>query len=200
MGYEVFAIGSGKMHRYRGDINASGNFTFDELTQPGPGTALFGVWGSSPDNVWVVGNKGTVLHSTGWPGWLPPAGLLLPTTYTLVDISGSGPNDIWIIGTDQGPPNRTVVLHWTGQAPIQTFAPVVPDALGRVVVTGPARHLAAPHKRHCSLRLPRRRQGRLHAGGDWGQLADSGPGRKRHRGSVGDGWQGHAPAPQASVS
>ena len=41
------------------------------------------------------------------------------------------------IGTDQGPPNRTVVLHWTGQAPIQTFAPVVPDALGRVVVTGP---------------------------------------------------------------
>jgi len=55
---------------------------------------LWNVWGSAANDVWAVGNAGTVLH---WDGtvWAP---VTVSTTKDLHGIWGSGPNDIWAVG------------------------------------------------------------------------------------------------------
>jgi len=61
-------------------------------------TGRFGflnVWGSSPEDVWVVGNQGRVLH---WDGatWTATA---LDTEGALFNVRGRGPQEIWISST-----------------------------------------------------------------------------------------------------
>jgi hypothetical protein len=75
--------------------------------------ALFGVWGSGPNDVWAVGSKGTIVH---WDGstWSPsPSG----TTEQLFDVWGSGPNDVWVIG------RNGTLLHWDGAVWSRRFIP-----------------------------------------------------------------------------
>jgi photosystem II stability/assembly factor-like uncharacterized protein len=55
---------------------------------------LTGVWGSGPNDVWVVGDEGTILR---WNGstWMPSSS---GTRERLSAVWGSGPNDVWIAG------------------------------------------------------------------------------------------------------
>ncbi len=67
---------------------------------------LSAVWGSGPNDVWVVGAAGTVLH---WDGsaW---ATVSVGTTQSLSAVWGSGPNDVWAVSTPGA------IFHTTGFA------------------------------------------------------------------------------------
>jgi len=54
---------------------------------------LSAVWGSGPNDVWAVGDNGTIVR---WNGavWSPVAS---GTTNDLLGIWGSGPDDIWAV-------------------------------------------------------------------------------------------------------
>ncbi len=56
---------------------------------------LSSVWGSGPNDVWVVGAAGTALH---WDGsaWTT---MTVGTTQSLYAVWGSGPNDVWAVST-----------------------------------------------------------------------------------------------------
>jgi hypothetical protein len=66
-----------------------------------------GVWGSGPDDVFVVGgaDKGAVFHFDG-TSW---SKMVIPDVPLLVWAYGFGPNDVFVVGTGGG------VLHWDGQ-------------------------------------------------------------------------------------
>lgn len=65
---------------------------------------LASVWGSSANDVWAVGSRGTILH---WDGssWQPCTSGL---DQTFRRVWGSGPNDVWAFSTLRG------ILHSTG--------------------------------------------------------------------------------------
>jgi hypothetical protein len=53
---------------------------------------LYGVWGSGPNDIYVVGLGGVILHSNGDGVWQPEAS---GTLANFVDVYGSGPNEIY---------------------------------------------------------------------------------------------------------
>lgn len=69
---------------------------------------LRSVWGSSPDDVWAVGDFGTIVH---WDEveWRKVES---PTTDVLNDIWGTGPNNIYAIGISIS--NQSKLLHYDG--------------------------------------------------------------------------------------
>jgi len=61
--------------------------------------ALVEIWGAAPDDVWAVGDSGTILHYDGHDWALASLGNPngdAPTN--LFGIWGSGPSDVWIVG------------------------------------------------------------------------------------------------------
>lgn len=65
-------------------------------------TVLTAVWGSSANDVYVVGTSGTILHSSdGTTFTAEPSGV----TFNLNGVGGSGPNDVYAVG-DHG-----TILH-----------------------------------------------------------------------------------------
>jgi len=67
---------------------------------------LEAVWGSGPDDVWAVGRRGTIRHTTrGAATWTVTAS---PTTSDLHAVWGSGPKDVWAVG-DSG-----TIVHFDG--------------------------------------------------------------------------------------
>lgn len=66
----------------------------------------YGVWGSGPGDVWVVGWNGEIVHWDGAAWSSVPSG----TDQRLTDAWGSGPDDVWAVG-DAG-----TILHWNGLA------------------------------------------------------------------------------------
>ena len=90
------------------------------------------VWGSGPNDVWIGGTRGTLLHWDGSAWTNVPSG----TTNTLRAIWGSGPSDVWAVG-DSG-----TALHWDGAAWSAAAVPTVagadgPSDLSSVWVDGP---------------------------------------------------------------
>ena len=71
--------------------------------------ALSGVWGSGPDDVFIVGGKETaeIYHHDG-VGFSPMAGV--PEVGLLVWVFGFGPADVWAVGVGGA------VLHYDGQS------------------------------------------------------------------------------------
>ena len=67
---------------------------------------LRAIWGSSADDVWAVGDHGTIRHI--YQNDLRWQVVDSPTTENLRGIWGTGPKDIWIVG-DAG-----TILHWDG--------------------------------------------------------------------------------------
>ena len=69
---------------------------------------LEAVWGSSSDDVWAVGARGTIVRmKKGQDRW---QAVESPTTEHLRAVWGSGPDDVWIAG-DEG-----TILHYDGQS------------------------------------------------------------------------------------
>ena len=70
---------------------------------------LRSVWGSSPDDVWAVGDFGTVVH---WDGseWKK---MVTPLTLSLNDVWGTSSNDIYILKTSID--NTSSLAHYDGK-------------------------------------------------------------------------------------
>ncbi len=56
--------------------------------------ALFKVWGTGPDNVWAVGQRGVLMHYDGSAWTQVPSG----TNKDLISLWGTGPDDILAVG------------------------------------------------------------------------------------------------------
>jgi hypothetical protein len=67
---------------------------------------LTGIWGTSPEDLWVVGGDGTIVRNDG-SSWTPtPSG----TQAHLQAVWGSSPRDVWAVGS-----NGTI-LHFDGSS------------------------------------------------------------------------------------
>jgi hypothetical protein len=116
VGGPLFMGGAGGMIlRY----DASG---FTRLTTPGTGV-VFGLWGSSPDQMWAVGGEaGGSQGAFAWrlegDGWVSAPGFPsdLATTDALWKVYGHGASDVWMVGTGGK------LLHWDGSALSPAFA------------------------------------------------------------------------------
>jgi hypothetical protein len=67
---------------------------------------LHGVWGSAGDDVFAVGDKGTILHFDG-KSW---SKMISPTTADLAAVFGTGPSRVFAVG------KSGVVLQYAGKA------------------------------------------------------------------------------------
>ena len=63
-----------------------------------------GIWGSSPTNIWAVGDRTAILRYTGTSWQRGPSG----TSEILYGIWGSGPGDMWAAG------NLGRLVHYDG--------------------------------------------------------------------------------------
>jgi hypothetical protein len=99
-------------------------------TPPAPTKkGLQSVWGSADDDIWAVGDGGTILRFDGHAWTFGDAGV----TENLTSVYGTGPDDVWVTG-DGGS-----LLHWDGKAWMAEPASVVtPDATLLGVWTGAA--------------------------------------------------------------
>jgi hypothetical protein len=81
---------------------------------PPPRDALTAVWGSGTDDVWAVGNTGTIYRYNGKVGGeVTPK----PTTQHLRSISGTAADDIWAVGYGD------TILHYDGSRWSQRRSP-----------------------------------------------------------------------------
>jgi len=74
---------------------ATGAWTPDTLDPAYANAFLLGVWGSSPDNVYVVGNQGLLLRFDGATWRRIPLG----TVENLNVVRGTSPTDVFVAGT-----------------------------------------------------------------------------------------------------
>src|SRR6516165_75688 len=66
---------------------------------------LRSVWGTGPADVWVVGDKGIILHYNGQAWTSVPSG----TEEDLTGITGTGPANVYVSG------QKGAILHWDGK-------------------------------------------------------------------------------------
>jgi hypothetical protein len=84
------------------------------------GGALRGIWGSAPNDVYVVGDQGVVLHYTGDP---EPSEAKMGSGVDLASVWGAGPREVYAVGTvrntNKGMIFRRTTDIWTefGTAP-----------------------------------------------------------------------------------
>jgi hypothetical protein len=68
-------------------------------------STLRGLWGSAADDVWTVGDGGTILH---WDGKAWSSRLKSGTSNTLFAVWGSSRNNVWSVGAGG------TIIHWNG--------------------------------------------------------------------------------------
>ena len=106
-GGPVFLGGAG------GQILRYENGSFAAETTPGTLT-VFGIWGSSPSDVWAVGGGGVDgafawrYDGAGWTDVPLPAGVR--EDVSLFKVWGRAADDVWLVGTEGA------ALHWDGTA------------------------------------------------------------------------------------
>ena len=66
---------------------------------------LLGVWGSGPNDIWAVGQGGSIVHSSDGLNWSAADS---PSNADLFNVWGSSASDVWAVGA-----NHTV-LHYDG--------------------------------------------------------------------------------------
>ncbi len=117
-GAQIWTVGKGG-RVLRGDMAG----LVEEILDPA--VTLFGVWGSGPADVWVVGgdisqagDSARIWHSDGTafrPVALPPG---LAARLAIYKVWGRNADDVWIVGT-QG-----ALGHWDGTAWAEVTSPV----------------------------------------------------------------------------
>ena len=114
---DAWAVGAGFSQGSYGPgvIHWDGSRWSSVMTDAFPRAVPYGVWGSGPDDVWAVGDRGTIVHWDGGRWSSIPSG----TTQRLVSVWGSGPSDIWAVG------EFGTIVHWKGSG----WAVVPPGAI-----------------------------------------------------------------------
>lgn len=94
---------------------ADGEFT--ALATPSQDVVVFGLWGSSPEDLWAVGGAaGGAQGAFAWrlqgDTWVEAEGFpaALSEGNALWKVSGRSADDVWMVGTDGA------LVHWNGQA------------------------------------------------------------------------------------
>ena len=77
------------------------------------GNRLNGIWGSGANDVWAVGDSGTIVHWNGTAWSIVASG----TTKNLHGVWGSVANDVWAVGAGG------TILRWNGSAWSQVASP-----------------------------------------------------------------------------
>lgn len=73
---------------------------------PAPiGSDLSAIWATAEDDVWVVGERGAVIHFDGRAWWQASQ----PTSYDFYGVWASGPDDVWVVG------GLSAILHYDGE-------------------------------------------------------------------------------------
>jgi hypothetical protein len=69
---------------------------------------FFSIWGTSANDIWAVGDKGTIRHvaNANADRWDIVAS---PTTESLRSVYGFAPDDVWAVG------ENGTILHWDGK-------------------------------------------------------------------------------------
>lgn len=86
---------------------------FSVMDTPGDAT-VFGIWGTSPDDMWAVGGASDATGGFAWrwqgDTWQlePSLPADVPTSAALWKAYGFGANDAWLVGSNG------VALHWNG--------------------------------------------------------------------------------------
>jgi hypothetical protein len=88
---------------------------------------LRAVWGNASNDVWAVGDRGTILHFDGRAWTISPSG----TQESLTGAYGTGPRDVWVSG------EKGAMLHWNGEAWSQIAAQGDDTMLLSVWASGP---------------------------------------------------------------
>jgi hypothetical protein len=97
-------------------LRRDGSGDFVRMNTPGQG-AVFGIWGSSPTDLWAVGGEpGGANGAFAWrlqgDEWVPAPGFpeSVSANAALWKVFGRGSSDVWMVGT-----NGTL-LYWDGAA------------------------------------------------------------------------------------
>ncbi|MDD9968734.1 MAG: hypothetical protein OXR73_21010 [Myxococcales bacterium] len=91
-----------------GDASTPQAATWEQAFDTSESGALFGVWGSAPDDVFIVGGTDTqaeIYHYDG-TGWSP---MEAPDVAALIWLTGFGPNDVYAVGLGGA------VVHYDGR-------------------------------------------------------------------------------------
>jgi hypothetical protein len=127
---------SGEAGRMLTYTRSTGAFAEEVITNPV--YKLFGVWGTSPTDIWTVGGDitgnadGVILH---WDGVSWGEAFATPREGTpggprqAFKVWGSGPSDVWVVGT------FALVMHWDG-AVWESFPPPVYETTTLTTVSG----------------------------------------------------------------
>jgi hypothetical protein len=144
---DVFPNGPVFMGGANGTILKYENGAFAPMLTPPEVTTVFGIWGSSPTDVWAVGGDGNS-HGFAWhfngSTWTIPGGLPadIARTNTLYKVWGLAANDVWFVGSN------TRAMHYDGTTFTDTITSTTPGMLQNsetplFTVHGSHGHLAA---------------------------------------------------------
>jgi hypothetical protein len=99
------------------------------------GNLLLDAWAAGPNDIWAVGDYGTVLRWNGaeWSP-VPDPTRAIPENIRLKRIHGSSADNVWVISTDYEDPNECMFFHWNGSSwerwtPEKTGVSIHPTAL-----------------------------------------------------------------------
>jgi hypothetical protein len=113
------APGAGEVPENDVVLHWNGTALVRDETVPARGVALLKVWGTHRDDLWVVGERGTLWHRTA-RGWEDHS---RPTASTLFSVHGCGTDDVYAVGGTQ-------VLHFDGTAWTNVGPPIFATAIG----------------------------------------------------------------------
>lgn len=100
--YGLWMNASGALTVGYSTFTGVGSSRFDgnswQYTAAPGGVGIYGVWGTSLNDAWTVGDYGTLLHYDGQSWSAPPISTTL-ANYTLQNVWGNAPNDVWAVGS-----------------------------------------------------------------------------------------------------
>jgi hypothetical protein len=104
----VFAIGTYGIMHYDGS---------SWTTMSSPAVPQRAIWGSGPDDVFVVGDTGTIQHYDGTRWSI----MTSPTPQILFGVAGTGPRDVFAVG------NVGAIIHYDGTSWTPVRSPLPPS-------------------------------------------------------------------------
>ena len=98
---------------------------FERMTTPGDAT-VYGIWGTSVDDVWAVGGnvtEGAFAWRFDGSAWTEAKGFppVLVRSASLFKVWGSAPDDVWLVGTGGA------ILHYDGERLTQVVSGTTRD-------------------------------------------------------------------------
>jgi hypothetical protein len=92
-----------------GDGGTTASTSFQWMNPTPTGEAIYGIFGTADDDIWLAGAEGTIQHWDGNHLTLAYQGVATQSFYA---VWASGPSDVWVGGDGNG---GAALVHWDGQ-------------------------------------------------------------------------------------